>query len=269
MPRRAQKSSLKERRRRARRITALLSGALALAIIGFVATVLRIPETKIVSVSVSETVYVTEPAVQRLAFDFLAGSYALLVPRTHSFFAPLSSMRRGIEETFPSVRSVTIERDTLRALHIVVTEEVPAFLWCAPEGAVYNGCFFMNDAGYIFAAARADNERLVRYAGTILGNPVGVEFLAGEFPALNALVERIGQVVGGTVRAVSVDEHDDVRITFADGAELLFVRTAESDVLLDAILSVFSSQKMNTERRLEYADFRFGNKIFVKFHNEE
>lgn len=264
MAKQGSKRSLKERRRRARFITVALSAALALSVVIFIAVVARIPETKIVRITVSDTTYVHQGALEQVALQLLSGTHFFLIPRTHTFFAPLSSIRKEIERSFPAVERVVVRRDTMRALTIEVTEKDPSFLWCRSEE-----CFYMSSDGYIFAPVQGGSNDFVRYEGAITDNPTGVFFLDGSFQDLNTAVENIATIINDEARRVSVDMYDDVTVTFKSGAELIFVRTAQREVLLDAITSVFSVKRVHETRVLEYADFRFGNKIFVKFEGDD
>lgn len=261
--------SLKERRRRARRISYVLGALLVGVVLMFIATLARIPETKITSISVSDTTYVHAGALEHVAQKNLAGSHFFLIPRTHTFFAPLSSIRREIENSFPAVKRAIVRRDGMRAITISVTEETPAFLWCRAHEGASESCFYMSDRGYVFAPAPVAVPTFVRYAGGIVGDPIGSWFLEESFQDLHKVVEQIARVVDERVTFVSVDVHNDVTVTFASGASLMFVRTAHTETLLDAIASVFSVQRAHERRSLEYADFRFGNRVFVKFHGDE
>jgi hypothetical protein len=49
------------------------------------------------------------------------------------------------------------------------------------------------------------------------------------------------------------------------GGTLKFVRTADRPVLLDNIASIFSARGLSASETLDYADFRFGDKVYVKF----
>lgn len=108
----------------------------------------------------------------------------------------------------------------------------------------------------------------VRYSGEIEFEPVGTTFLSGKFPALNAFVGETAKTLGRTADAVYVEPNADVALSFVGGGELKFVMTEDATSTLDNIASVFASQKLKGRIDFEYADFRFGNKVYVKFKGE-
>lgn len=262
MKKRVSKRSLKERRRRAFLLTSVLWVVFVLSALVFIAVVTRIPDTKIASVSVSGATYANPHAIKVLAEGMVEGTHLFLIPRSHIAFAPLGDIREEIEKTFPSARDVEIQRTSLRSLSIAVVEEEPAALWCSET------CFFMNADGYVFAETRLENDYVI-YKGLLENRPVDQVYLDGAFPTLVDVVSDVSAVAGMTPSVVSVDSHGDVNLSFTNGVYVLFVLDDPRDALLEAVHSIFTSEKVLAGRRIEYADFRFGNKIFVKFEGEE
>jgi hypothetical protein len=54
-------------------------------------------------------------------------------------------------------------------------------------------------------------------------------------------------------------------LTFVEGGTLRFVRTGDTGATLANIASVFGSETFRSDRLFEYADFRYGDKVYVKF----
>ncbi|PIR85105.1 hypothetical protein COU15_02520 [Candidatus Kaiserbacteria bacterium CG10_big_fil_rev_8_21_14_0_10_45_20] len=267
MPRRVSKPSLKERRRRARNVTVFLSCVLALSLILFIAVLARIPETRVVSVTSSAVTYASNTAIEGVVRDMLEGSHLFIIPRSHAFFIPTASIKDEIKKTFPSIQSISIKRNGLREVEVVLNEETPSYLWCA-SSEDSPSCFFMNSDGYVFARAHTESTPFIRFTGNIEGDPIGQRYLSEDFQSLIKGVSGIEKIVGKTVTSVDMDEHNDIAVHFIDGSYIQFVRASSYDALLENISSVFSSKKVEREQALEYADFRFGNKIYVKFREE-
>jgi hypothetical protein len=126
----------------------------------------------------------------------------------------------------------------------------------------------MDKEGFIFVEAPVDTTLYVRFSGLVAGDPIGSRYLDGDFDSFKSFIEEVSSTAHRTPQSVVVENNDDVSITFVQGGVLKFVRTDDSEATLDNIASVFSSRKLDTNERLEYADFRFGNKVYVKFIEE-
>jgi len=267
MPSHKKRVSLQERRRR-RALLAYGLGFVA-AVSLLVATVFasRMPEVNIASVSVSEGAYVRSDLLQKLALDMLGGHYFFVIPRSNTFIYPKTSITQDALTLFPALKDITVRRNGFTALSITFTERTPDAEWCRGVGST-SECFLMDADGFVFTRSHLPNETLRTYSGAISGEPIGTTFLNSGYPALERFVSDIERATNRSARSVSVDANSDVFVVFADGGELRFARSRLGNALLESINSVFASPRFHSEERLEYADFRFGNKIYMKFEGE-
>lgn len=268
MPPTKRKPSLKERRRRKRFVIFFLSAVVVVSFFVLAVIGLRMPDVNISSVVVHGAKYAREDLVQQFASSMLEGSYFFLIPRSSIFVYPKTAMARDALSLFPSVKEISITRNGFTALSISLTERTPAALWCASFAST-SPCYVMDDGGFVFA--KADSEQsadLLAYLGNLSGDPLAATFLHGDYEPLDTFVGDIGHATERDLFAVSIDENDDVTVFFKSGGELRFARKDMSDVLLESIASVFASDRFHSDDTLEYADFRFGNKIYVKFEGE-
>ncbi len=242
--------------------------------------VTHLPSLTISEVDVAGTNLVSAEDVQALAREKLNGSYAYLVPHANSLFAPVAAIASAIKNTYPPVAGVSISRKSMTALAIVVTERQAAALWCAgvlpgeisadgnvatSSASAASGCYLMDSSGFIYTKAPSE-EGFTRFYGTIVGNPIGALYLSGDFASLEKTVAGIGESISRTPDNVLVDNGGtDVSITFSEGGVLRFARTNDSQVTLQNVASVFASQSFKDHPDFEYVDFRFGDKVYVKF----
>jgi len=216
--------------------------------------------------------------VKRAAEDLLAGDYVFLIPRANTFFYPHSRIVRDIKSLFKPVRDVRVHRSGFTALRIDITERVPAALWCLPAEAGLSesskDCFLVDKSGFVFKIAEgiASSSPFVRYEGRLAGAPdgsvLGNTYLPDQFGAFRIFMDKLSLATSRTVNRVSVDEYDDVFVFFKESGEVRFTKEGMRESLLDNIASVFASDRFRSGDALEYADFRFGNKIYVKFEGE-
>lgn len=287
MPPKKKKRPLKERRRRARMLALFALAFTVLALLASAVIGLRRPEVTIASVEVFGTRIAREDLVHRQVTDLLHGSYLFLIPRANTFFYPHARIVKDIKSTFLPVKDVRVSRSGFTALSVRVEERAPAALWCRPASpsaptagpaaepeelaaATSARCFLMDEDGFVFAPAQGDTApaELPRFLGKLSADPLGETYLSGSLGTLRIFLDKLARAAKRTPGEVLVDEHDDVYVRFAEGGEVRFTRADQSDALLDNIASVFASSRFDAGDTLEYADFRFGSKIYVKFEGE-
>lgn len=265
-----QKLRLKDRRRRLMWIKVAAGSAvvaLSLVLVWFVA---RLPEVTIASVEVKGESLVSADALQSLAEEKLNGSYGYIIPRRNSLVFPKKDMEQALAAAFPPLAKVKVTRAGFTGLVIAVEDRVAVADWCesALGAEAQAPCYSMDKNGFIFALA-PDASSHVRFYGALSENPIGKTYLDGGFASLNSLVENISASVHRVPDTVVVDDaSNDVELVFEGGELLKFVRAPNEQATLSNIASVFASQSFKSGKEFEYADFRFGDKVYVKFKGE-
>ena len=258
------KLRLRDRRRRILWMRFGIVAVLLIVAIGGVAFVSRLPEVTVATVSVTGASAVDAAAVQAIAEEKLAGSYAFIVPKRNTLLAPRGEIAAAILQAYPSVKSVNVASRDLTSVTVEIAERAPSAVWCmGAEGA----CFFMDEDGFVYREA-VDINALVRYSGAISGNPIGQHFMEGGFAALAAFVAEAGKASARTPDAVSIEANGDAQLSFAEGGAIKFVIAEDTAPTLENIASVFASDRLREHQPFEYADFRYGNKVYVKFKGE-
>lgn len=245
-----------------------------------VAYVSRLPAVTISNVSVSGTNMVSADSVTALVNESLRGSFAYLIPHTNALFAPTSAITSAVMKEFPQVATVSVSRPNFQTLAIAVTERSPVALWCPgiPPGEISGDedasstpaspgepCFQMDGGGFIFATA-TPGMALTKYYGGPVHAPVGDTYLNGDFAVLSSTVSGIADSINQVPQEVLASASGtDVSVAFDSGGIVRFTRGSDKDSVLENVASVFASQSFKDHPDFEYVDFRYGDKVYVKF----
>lgn len=247
----------------------IAAGVIAvLLLLGGFFFVARLSEVTISKIEVTGTTVADASLIQRIVEEEISGSYGFVVPKRNVLFVPGGDIARAITGTFPIVKEAKVSHTSLTSISVDISERTPVALWCAQGTEEAPGaCYFTDETGFIYMVA-SGSDAYVRYGGGIESDPVGSVFLSGKFPALHAFVEETAKTLSRSTESVSVEPNSDVTMAFLGGGELKFVMSEDATSTLDNIASVFASQKLKGRTDFEYADFRFGNKVYVKFKGE-
>lgn len=261
------KLSLRDRRRRLVWVKVAAGSAvvaLSLIAVWFLA---RIPATIIASIEVKGTSIVSADEVKKLVEEKLDGSYAYWIPYRNSLLFPKRNIENAVATAFPPLAKITISRNGFNALTVTAEERMATALWC--DGAAEETCYSIDKNGFIFASV-TEVPPMIRFYGALPSVPIGSTYLTGGFASLNTLVTGIASSIHRIPETVIVDgTSNDVELAFADGGVLKFVRTTSNQqATLENIASVFASQSFKKNKEFEYADFRFGDKVYIKFKGE-
>lgn len=263
------KLRLKDKRRRLVWVKVAAGTAIVALSFGLLVYAAHRPEVNIGKIHVEGAKLAKPELVQKVTDAVLEDSYFFLIPRTNVFVVPYSRIETAITKSFPQVASVVASQNGIGDLTIQVTERVPVALWCeeqSREDTVLDVCYLMDGNGFIFE--KGDGEGFAKYRGLIEGTPIGKQYLDDTFRNFTKTIAELEGASARKVRDVVIDEHDDVYATFTEGGYAIFTLQAEYQNLMDNVASVFASERFKTGAALEYADFRFGNKVYVKFAGE-
>lgn len=257
------RGSLAARRQRVRYVLFALGILVLIGLIVLLWFGVRRHEVTITSVDVSGTQFIDARDVETLAQEKLEGSYFWFVPKRNALFYPKGEIERSLKETFFPINILSIDRDGLKGLLVSIEERQPIAEWCGTSTTT--ACYLVDKTGLLFEEANKNSGALVYQSEPLA---LGDTFLNGEFFELHGFITTLRTTTNRAIQMVVIDEHDDVFVIFREGGELRFVRTDNKEALLDNITSTFTSNRFQTDEVLEYVDFRFGNKVYVKFLDE-
>lgn len=205
-----------------------------------------------------------------------------LIPSDSSFFVSRSDIEDMLRSTFPRIDLVSVERTSLQALSVRITERSPEALWCgdvvppiaytfgasAEDGReeVWGDCYLVDHGGYVYAPAPVyTGNVLPRYYSSLQhAKPVGQYlFDTIEFERMQTLFRELN---GETrmLEAVLVVDERDIELYFNKGLRVLALRSDIAETVIQRTLSLFASGTLTEGAPIEYVDMRFGNKVYVK-----
>ena len=260
MEKKPTKTRLKDRRRRRTYVSFAGAVVLILLAIGGVAYAVRLPSVTISTVVVDGVQRGDVDRIKEAVNTVLDGTYMLVVPKRLTYAVPQGSLTASLIQTFPEVAGVTVERAGQK-LNVHILEREPKALWCVGGGS----CYVMDAYGFIFDTAKGTTGLRI-YHGRV-DSPIGSTYLAGGFHDFDTLLDRLEGATKRHIIDVRVDPNDDVFAQFAEGGELRFVRTTDTEVLVQTVSSIVSSAAFQNKKALDYIELRFANKAVAKFKN--
>ena len=255
-----------EKRRRAKQWRV---GAIAILVIVFfagIAYVSHLPALTVSNITVSGEQAVSADNIINTARAAMQGSYFFLIPKTNAFFYPAPKMEKDILATYPRVASTTIQARGLTGIAITIVERQPHALWCsAPET-----CYLVDEHGFIFDSATGFSGNAYISYETLLqqGNAIGQYVLPQDaFTKTDTFLMQLKNDVGITPEKLVVVSPIEADIYLASGGRIMYDRTQDLSLVFNNIQTVFTSSEMTPQKQatLEYADFRYGNKVYYKF----
>lgn len=255
---------------RARRKRMLIACGAVLVLIIIAVLVLRLKSFQIKEV-VAEGVPSTGSAqVQEVASELLSGSYLWLVPKTNIFFYPRSHLEQELGQRFPRLSSIAASLEGAHILHIKGVERAPFARYCALALSGVEGCYFLDETGFIFDASPVFSEGVYfTYATAVpLEDPLGRQFIPQpEFESLAAFVTRVG-TFGVEPHSLELSDTEGTMI-LRSGASIKFSRGVDTAALSRALESFLESEPIKAEKdfwnKLSTLDMRTENKVFYSF----
>ncbi len=270
-------SRLRARKRRRRLRLGLLLGALVVLSIvtGIAASRAALVRVSTIEVSGNETL--ASSSVRELMQQGLKGEYLWVVPRDNIFVYPKAALTAELLALNPVFSQVEIHAVDFHTIAVVVVERQPRALWCSYE----NSCYFMDEAGVVYAQAPAFSAPVyTQYSGPTnplrveshSDNPLPKQFLTpADFAALSALVDALVLKVAaatstGELSHVAVDTNNDVTMRFSKGFSLKFALHDQGGDVFERFALALTSDlfKAHTLGDFEYLDLRFGDKLYYK-----
>jgi cell division septal protein FtsQ len=264
-------------------VTVIAHGYLLVVMgIGVIALLSNFSANRIQFLSVEGNRVVSSSSVVQAIERVFETPAALIVRRDLPLWAPHEEIAAAIYALDPHIHEVAIAGRFSRTLHVAVTEESPAMLWCeASQGesttTESQTCWFANDEGKIYANAPAYTEPPFPVYRTTpapifhdqyprehiypIGYMIADETTMDRLSTLSqALSER-----GYQVRDFTVTDDADVMLRTKEGTEFLFslARDILSDMKRFEALRDALSEK-GESAPLKKIDLRFDTKVYYQ-----
>jgi hypothetical protein len=203
----------------------------------------------------------------------LVGKYLWAFPKTNVFLYPHARIEKSLLETFPRIKTVSLNTLDNHILSVSIVERQPFALWCdtPPTESLVSQCYFLDYDGFVFDhAPQFSGSAYFKYYGFLpFEAPIGSYYLSSTtgFHELSEFVESTERLGITPLYMSAVDADSFELFVFGGGKILLDTRESLSKVFdrFSALLKTPNLvPKQGGELLIEYIDLRFGNKMFFK-----
>lgn len=196
----------------------------------------------------------------------LDGAYLKIVPRRFAFTYPEVDITDSVKKV-ERIKNLSVVRSGATEVVVTFDEYVPHALWCKENQT--DGCFFLDEGGYSFAAAPSLSGGSFLRMVTIGKDPAlhTQAFDAQQYKSAEELVVALAEAKWPVSRA-EIDAAGDGFLTVVGGGQFKITLKQSAKETVDNLLTVLGSEKFAHIKpgNFEYIDLRFGSKVFV---NEE
>lgn len=265
---------LKRRKKRVRILVLFL--ILLLSFLGLFIALSRNYHFQIQTVVLSGNDVTDDEEILSVVEKHLSGHYAYIVPKRNAFLYPRDEIIFDIHEIFPRLRDVEIKREGKNKVSISMREVRGDALWCGRDTVLIDTnhtCYFTDSTGVVVSEAPYYSGNVYRkfYGGTISTEPLGKEFVTKErFNDLLTFADGI-ESLGFPVLAIGVGNGEDSTLIVDTEKPRAVIRFRNDDPygeILSNLGAALSKDELKTElenKKLEYFDLRFTNKVYYRF----
>lgn len=221
-------------------------------------------------IEVNGTQLLPASEIKQVVRDDLSGFFWLVIPRNNFFFISGRRIRDDLGLKFSQLSHIEVDKKFPRKIAITVKEHQLWGVYCLrsqTQPPVSTPCFYLNTRGMAY-------EELSRFEGWLLpliygsDRPkIGVAAVSAEklqfFGEAKTALEGVNSRL--LSMSLSTTTPDDVRLGLAEGWEVWVTATRPVSEWLGALKTLLESEVGEKRFQLEYADLRFGNKIFYKY----
>ncbi len=267
--------TLRARRRRRARITALLALLCGLLLIAAIIYILRTPKLRLETVTVVGADAASDAQIAAFVHSQLAGDYYFFVPKDHVLFYNGTALSTGIVRAFPALAGAQTTLVSFSSLSVAVATRLPTALWCGDAQGSSTPCLLVDQNGAAYAPTPASTaQAYVTYYGALDEDTVPPQFLSpADFHELAALIDSLASEAGaGSATSAALDQYGNITLTFNDGFELLFtlpeVEQDAAGLNQRFTLALMSAPMQATPiGSFAYLDLRFGDKLYYKLRS--
>lgn len=239
---------------------------------------------KITEVKIAGTQVADEDDLLALVKDKLEGNYFFVYARANSLIFPRREIEAELLKSFPRLKSVTARASDAHAVTIEVAERKTLLLWCGEEfnieAPALAACWLMDEGGFIFDRAPIFSEGVYREIySALLYTDEGAPLRARVPPLRYAFARGVEQGIGrefGDASRIFIKPESEYGIVIRSstlypilsGTEIRFKDGQSTERLIHNLLAALPVQfpaDSISQKKLQYIDLRFGNKVFFGF----
>ncbi len=170
------------------------------------------------------------------------------------------SIRETLLFTYPRLESVELKASKLGTIDLNVSERAAVAQWCD------EGCYLVDNSGFVFEPIDQVQERLVTYKGDISGDVLRRSLLRGDFARVHSIVGLLSDI-GVSVDTIELYD-DEANIINKDHPVFKIKLDHNLSRTLSYIRVTLDSKeykdKLDSEEGVEYIDLRFDNRVYYK-----
>ncbi len=226
-------------------------------------------EFNISDISVDGNSTIAEKSIKGIVEEKISGKFLFLFPKSNILLYPRTDIEATLLEAYKGIKEINIAFEDLQSISVTMDERKPFALWCDKEVIDEESCYFLDEDGFIFTKAPSFSGNVYFRYFSILSSDehVGQQFMEKtEFQEMTFFLLSLSDI---GLTPVALDEVDDAdyEMHLEEGGKIFFGQKQNLSFVFDSIQSVFDSDEFNEEDlfNLDYADFRFGNKVYFKF----
>lgn len=260
---------LKEKRRKFFKRLIISCVICFILVVGGIIFALRMDKIQIKEIKVSETHILNSEVIKSFVENSIQGSYLWVIPKTNTLLYSTSKEEKSLLDNFPGIENVTVSREGLQTLSILIKERKPDSIWCAEGvGEDLPDCYFVDATGVLFSLAPhfSGNVYFVYRGNLREGSPLGAQILSKEdFTKFQQFLLSIKKL-NLNITSVLIKEAGDFEFSLSSGTKILFNSSLSYDNIFTNLDSVLKSGQLasTTLDKIDYVDLRFGNKVFFK-----
>ena len=251
-------------------IRQIIVGVMIVAFFGMLITsvwyLTRLDSFTIDKVTVTGGETIPHEQIEAIVHSKLDGAYLKIVPHTFAFTYPEADITNSIKE-IERIKNLTVVRSGTNEVVVTFDEYIPHALWCKNDDN--EGCFFLDDTGYSFAAAPTLSGGSFLRLVTIGKDPAlhTQAFDADQYKAAQELVDALAAAKWPISKA-EIDAAGDGFLTVVGGGQFKITLKQTAKETVDNLMTVLGSEKFTHIKpgNFEYIDLRFGSKVFVNEH---
>ncbi|MBP9711437.1 MAG: hypothetical protein KBD55_00155 [Candidatus Pacebacteria bacterium] len=279
----------KQRRKNLRNKIILYSVFFAIGLI-CLTLIARIPSLRIENINISGNKVIEVESVRSRVAQDISGYYFWLFPKNNFLLYPENTVLANLTTEFRRIKDVSFEMDGHKTLNINFSEREGKYLWCGNEiseeinqtliaKADANGCYFMDDNGYIFDRAPYFSGNVYfKFYGGLGGDgetPEGLSFMPLQWKDILDFKNAISKMELKPSILYAKDDGDielylASNLTPPNAQKILFRSDSDLNKIAENLETALSTEPLandfrNNFNNLLYIDLRFGNKVYYKF----
>jgi cell division septal protein FtsQ len=203
----------------------------------------------------------------------LDGNYLYIFPKSNALIYPNNKIRDNILNNIPRIRDVKVSLVNPKSLNITIIEREPAGLYCRDANINSEGCYFMDDNGYIFSQAPSfsGDVYFVYATDPAIEDPLGKDYTSPEeFKKLPNLIDSLKEI-NIPLRSI-VSTPNEYYLELVSKGKIIISKKDNLKEVASNLESFLNDQEITKKpdffNNVAYIDMRFGNKIFYKLKNE-